>query len=317
MKVTIFLDGRAGHEKQSQAIVHELGQLVDVEVTQVRLPSVTVVGRVVEFLRILLQSQKDDNGCPADTDLLIGTGSRTHLILLGYGKKIRKPVVTCMAPEPFLRPWFDLCCVPKHDGLRQAENIFLTDGPPVLWSPVVDRDPVKGLILVGGTDERSHIWDSQDVVANIQEIASHHLDIQWNVSTSPRTPDDTVELLRQVAAAQSNVAFFHFRDTPRGWVEEQYAESTYAWVTADSISMVYEAVTAGCKVGILPVQWHDSENKFQKSIDFLVERGLITMFDPACKTLLEDCDGGNFNEARRCAVEILGRFFPETTEASA
>jgi len=309
MNITVLLEGRAGHEKQSLAIVRELQLLTEVDVQQVMLPATSIMGRCAEFFRILFSGGNARARSGQNTDLFLGTGSRTHLTLIGYGKKYRKPIVTCMAPDPFLRRWFDLCCVPRHDGLAPGKNIFFTDGPPVLAGPELDRDPLKGLILVGGIDDRSHQWQDEDIVEKIEKIVSGNKGINWSVSSSPRTPQATVDMLQQRAKSLDNLKVFPFKETHRGWVEEQYAQSTYAWVTADSISMVYEAVTAGCRVGVLPVKWNNPNNKFQRSLDYLQEHTLIVMYSGEGGNILEDSNAGNFNEARRCAKEILKRFF--------
>ena len=311
MNITVLLEGRAGHEKQSLAIVRELQQLTEVSVQEISLPAIGIAGRLMECLSIMFGGGHVHDRATASVDLFLGTGSRTHLALLGYKKKYKKPIVTCMAPEPFIRRWFDLCCVPRHDSLVPGENIFFTDGPPVLAGPELKRDPSKGLILVGGIDERSHVWHDNEIVHKIEEIISSRQDVCWSVSSSPRTPSQTVDLLKKSEKVLSNMKVFPFQETVRGWVEEQYAQSTYAWVTADSISMVYEAITAGCRVGVVPVKWLNARNKFQRSLDYLQQCRFIVMYSDKDVNNLDNVDAGNFNEARRCAIEILNRFFPE------
>lgn len=310
MKVTVVLDGRPGHEKQSLAIVRALQELVTAEVRQIHLDRPKLLRRLGDLSRLFFSA---DGGCAYaldDTDLLLGTGSGSHVSVLACKKKYSIPAVTCMAPEPYLRRRFDLCCVPRHDGLREQGNIFLTDGPPVIPAPELARDPLSGLILIGGVDEKSHTWNSVEVFEFVQEIARKQVGIHWQVSSSPRTPADCVELMLDAEKRLTNISFFHFRDTPRGWLEEQYARATYVWVTADSISMIYEALTSGCKVGTMPVAWKKNNNKFQKSIDFLVAKGLVMPFSAAGLKNIASCNPGDFNEARRCACEILDRFFP-------
>jgi hypothetical protein len=150
----------------------------------------------------------------------------------------------------------------------------------------------------------------------VLEIAKKEAGVHWKVSSSPRTPADCVELMLAAEQKLANLSFFNFRDTPRGWLEEQYAQATYVWVTADSISMIYEAITSGCKVGTLPVVWKRENNKFQKSIDFLTAKGLVLPFSEAGLQQIVSCNPGNFNEARRCAREIVDRFFPATPHSS-
>lgn len=310
MKVTVVLDGRAGHEKQSQAIVRALQELALVEVRYLPLDRPNFMKRLWALSRLFFSADGGCDHCLDDSDLILGTGSRSHVPVLACKKKYSIPAVTCMAPEPYLRGRFDLCCVPRHDGLREGDNIFLTDGPPVIPAPELVRDPRSGLILIGGVDEKSHTWNSSEVLQFVQQIAREQADIHWKVSSSPRTPVDCLELMLEAEQRLANISFFPFRDTPRGWLEEQYAQATYVWVTADSISMIYEALTSGCKVGTLPVAWKKEKNKFQKSIDFLVAKGLVIPFSATGLQRIESCKPGNFNEARRCAREILDRFFP-------
>jgi hypothetical protein len=115
-----------------------------------------------------------------------------------------------------------------------------------------------------------------------------------------------------MAAAMGQVSFFRSADTPAGWVEEQYALNRTVWVTADSISMVYEALTAGCSVGVLQVEWLRQDNKFNKSLQFLTEKEMIVDFDAwqegASMPTLKD---KQLNESLRCAREILRRWWPD------
>ncbi len=76
----------------------------------------------------------------------------------------------------------------------------------------------------------------------------------------------------------TNVVLRRFADTGPGWIEERYAECLKVWVTADSMSMVYEALSAGCRVGLLPVRWKAEKNKFRRSAEYLIENGLAVPF---------------------------------------
>jgi uncharacterized protein len=238
----------------------------------------------------------------------LGTGTQTHLDILAAKKKYGIPAVCCMAPDIFFRNRFDLCFVPRHDGLPERNNIFFTDGPPVTTGFNPDKSDDKGLIVIGGPNAYSKGWETNKICAYVQSIAEKKQAIEWTVSTSPRTPDDTSDRLKKVAEQNSNVHFFHFRDTPPGWVEGKYAESDITWVSVDSMSMIYEALTAGCKVGLLPLEWKRPDNKFKRSMDELTERGLAVDFTHWQKGQVNWREGLRFNEARRCAEEIVRRW---------
>ncbi len=310
MKITVFLEGSPGHEKQSLAVVKALQSLVDVDVERIQLPKVHVVRRIIDICRLFLLP---DGGCSHTldgTDLVIGTGSRTHAALLSCKKKYKIPAVTCMTPELYLRRMFDLLLVPKHDDVGVgAGNVFLTDGPPVLSDNQLPREMHTGLILLGGVDQRSHDWRTSEVISYISTIIERCKDMHWTISSSPRTPEDTVHELVEIEKKYPQATFFHYKDTPKGWVEEQYSKAHIAWVTADSMSMIYEAITAGCRVGVLPVKWKKNENKFLRSLQNLYEQGYaapLDMSEEKCMITLEPVD---FDEAQRCAREVLSRFF--------
>ena len=83
-------------------------------------------------------------------------------------------------------------------------------------------------------------------------------------------------------------------------------------MTADSISMVYEALTAGCSVGILPVEWLQRDNKFQQSLDILHEKKMIVYFDEwQTNARMTIPSAEPLKEATRCASEILRRWWPD------
>lgn len=306
MKATVFLEGSPGHEKQSLAIIEALQNIVDLNVEKINVEKKTTLRRAIEAYRYFLLA---DGGCEytiSDSDFIIGTGSRTHIPMLSCKKKYNVPVVTCMTPDILIRKNFDLCFVPRHDGLEENGNIVLTDGPPVYKPASGNRNEKSGLILIGGIDHSNHEWSDAEIAGYIIDIVEENLDICWVVSSSPRTPQTTVDMMLKLECRSSNVKFYNYRDTPSGWVEEQYASAKYVWVTADSVSMVYEAITAGCKVGILPVVWKRKNNKFQKSLSNLYSRNLAAPYGKGVHTDFIKVKG-SFNEANRCAREILSR----------
>ncbi len=312
MKVTVFLDGRPGHEKQSLAIIMALKEFVEVEVNQITLNPKSALQRIIDSFLLII---RPDGGCEfelLDTDLVIGSGTATHAPLLASKKRYAIPAVTCMGPNPIFRRKFDLCCVPRHDRIGEEKNIFFTDGPPVLPVPQLPRQSNGGLILIGGEDRRSHYWSNAEISSYVESVVKEQPDIDWRVSSSPRTPAACVALMRQLEKEMANVTFFNFKDTPRGWVEEQYAWASTVWVTADSMSMIYESLTAGCNVGIFPVKWKTDNNKFQASIDYLLGKELIISYQENA-TNRPPHHLGTFNEAKRCAIEILQRFFERQT----
>ncbi|MFH7320451.1 mitochondrial fission ELM1 family protein [Desulfurivibrio sp. D14AmB] len=306
LTITAYFDGRPGHEKQTKALIRALGRLTPVNTTEVRL-----TGAPPADHHRPPRGAGDGKGAAAD--LLIGSGRRTHLPLLlaKLRSRGRSRAICCMNPNILLRGLFDLCLVPAHDGVRAGANIFPTDGPPCLTTDQGRHETNHSLLLIGGLDPKSHFWDQTQVLHQAQTLLDQRPDQHWTISSSPRTPPATVAELAELAATRERVQFWPAPATPPGWIEEQYDRHREVWVTADSISMVYEALSAGCRVGIMPVKWRRQQNKFQRGLDLLRQRGQIIYlaerlagkkFPPAVAPLVE---------AERCAKEILGRWWPE------
>ena len=305
LKVAVFLDGTPGHEKQTKGIVHALGRLIPLDVTELKIERQSPLRDVWLWVRYLFSLDSFDAGGHGKYDVLIGTGSHTHISLLSCKKNSSALAFTCMAPLWFVRNRFDLCFVPQHDGIKPGKHVFLTTGPPNSAEAGKAHDQNKGLILLGGVDIKSHYWNSEEIAGYVQELVSKETDKEWIISSSPRTPKETVSLIENLALQFYNVTFFKYEDTSPGWVEEQYGKNNTVWVTADSMSMIYEALSAGCTVGILPVVWKNRNNKFKRSEDFLLDHGLVASFaawrqgNPGWKVKQP------LNEAGRCAAEIV------------
>jgi mitochondrial fission protein ELM1 len=319
LSIVAYFDGRLGHEKQTRAILQALAEITATSVVHKKVlisPSVYLKNWAAYFFSYILPSRVEDK--PNSVDLIMGAGTHTHIPMLldknsrnGRSGKQQVRVVTCMTPDVLLRKKFDLCCIPMHDEPAADENVFVTLGPPttVKYEGRQQRD--RGLILVGGLDAKSHVWKSDEVVAQIQVIITRNPSLHWTISSSPRTPEKTCQDLEKQTASMRQLTFYRSQNTPAGWVEEQYAISGTVWVTADSISMVYEALNAGCSVGVLPVEWLQQENKFQKSLAILLEKKMIVEFcDWQTGAKMPVPTAEQFNEALRCAREILQRWWP-------
>ena len=312
LQVVVISDGRPGHEKQSRAILEELLSLTEVKSIYLAAPELTWKACLRYAMVLTAGIGASSNIPPAGpADLVLGAGTRTHLPMLAYKRQCSARLVVCMSPERWLRPWFDLCLVPRHDQLAERSNLFATFGPPCLQATPGNRDPQKGLILVGGRDPKSHYWDGQKLMEQIKTLVAGDANLKWVISSSPRTPLETEALLDQFAQGTPATRFISSQATPRGWIEAAYAKSAHVWVTADSVSMVYEALTAGCRVGILPVCWKKTPNKFQYGIDDLKAQGWIVDFDQWQRGRMLQAPVEPLNEARRCATEVLKRWWPE------
>lgn len=308
LKIAAFTDGRPGHVKQTQGVLRALGHLATVDVNSFEVTYNSFFKDLFLLLALFLPGVKY---CPFDlrgVDLIIGTGRRTHIYMLLCKKKYHVPVVTCMSPSFLFRKKFNLCFTPQHDNIRISENIFPTVGPPNCSVAGFEHKPEAGLILIGGTDSNSHVWSDEDICNFIEELVTTETDINWTISSSPRTPESCTQLIARLAKTYSNCNLFRFEDTERGWIEKEYAANKYVWVTADSMSMVYEALSAGCNVGLIPIVWKSEQSKFSRSEKLLIENDVVMSYSKWRQGQAIWKSVAPLNESQRCAKEIVKRW---------
>jgi hypothetical protein len=311
LRIVTLLDSRPGHEKQTMGIIQALQARIPVQLSQVNVSGFSFFDKLMQTCRLYLPGGGLSHPQVGKADLLIGTGSRTHLPMLLYKKHYAIPAITCMMPPMHLQKRFDLCFVPEHDGKSEEGNVMLTVGAPNCSQNKQKHQKECGLILLGGVDPKSHHWDSSQVVKMVEKIVKRDSQKLWTISSSPRTPQNTVTMIKQLAGQCDNIHFFEYTETPRGWIEKQYDKNSTVWVTADSISMIYEAITAGCSVGVLPMQWLRKNSKFKRNEDILLEKRLVTTFTSWEQGKTFQNKNRELNEAQRCADRILQNWWPE------
>jgi mitochondrial fission protein ELM1 len=105
----------------------------------------------------------------------------------------------------------------------------------------------------------------------------------WELTDSRRTP---VRFLDQVREKLPRVTAIFHTETPPGWVPEKLRQANGVWVTEDSASMIYEAITSGAKVGLLPVPRVLKDSGFgahgipREYVDRERTRRLVTQAEP-------------------------------------
>ena len=293
-----FSDGKAGHDNQTRGLAEALARLRPVEThTLDPLPPAAalkgwLLGRIPSW-----------NGLPAP-DLLLGAGHRTHLSLLAARRSRGGKVVVLMRPSLPLG-LFDLCLIPEHDAPPSRPNVLITRGALNRIQPSATLDPQQGLFLIGGPSEHFG-WDDAALRQSIMALVAADPAIHWILTTSRRTPPSFLEGGPSLADARLTVV--PVTATDPDWLPAQLARAGQAWVTADSVSMVYEALTAGAAVGILDVP-RKRASRISRGLDRLAADGWVTSFAEWRQHPSLHRPPGAFNEAERCARWIVERWF--------
>ncbi len=291
--VWAFTDGKAGHENQTRGLVQALMQTVAVDVHWIEPLRGVALG-----LAALRGDFPAGDGLP-DPDLLIGAGHATHLSLLLARRARGGRGVVLMKPS-LPRGWFDLCVIPEHDQVAPAANVLITRGALTAVTPGRGGDPTAGLLLIGGPSRHYH-WSDSALAAQVAAIVQREVATQWILTTSRRTPAPTLALLRDIQA--SNFVIVPFERTDRHWLPAQLARVATVWVSEDSVSMVYEALTAGVATGLLAVP-HRTASRIGRAMDNLVRDKLVADFSAWRGGAPLVPGATTFNEAARVASWI-------------
>lgn len=292
-------DGKRGHENQSQGLIQALGQLRPIECIEV-----DVRKNGSTWLDYFFGRRANFSGLPKP-DLILGTGSQTHATILAAGRATGAPTIVLMAPPRWISSFFDLCIIPEHDD-RDGSNIVTTKGVLNLIRPNQQKSSSRGLFLIGGASKH-HGWDCQKIMSQMSRIIERSPEIQWTATTSRRSPKETCAEISAIKTDNINVV--PVEQTDGSWLPKQLSQSSYVWVTEDSVSMIYEALSSGAKVGVLEVPRKVRSSRVIRGIDLLLERHEVMPYQ------LEQCDLADFdppaalNEAERVAQIIHEKFF--------
>jgi mitochondrial fission protein ELM1 len=237
-------------------------------------------------------------------DLILGAGHRTHFSMLAARRARGGRVVVLMKPSLPLS-WFDLCLIPEHDDPPARANVLVTKGALNRIRPSTAQDPWRGLFLIGGPSLHFD-WNSAELQRQITAILEATPHIQWTLTTSRRTPTDFLQKLAELA--NSNLTIKPYTETDPIWLPGQLGKAAWVWVTADSVSMIYEALTAGAAVGILNVPKRIS-SRVSRGLESLIHEGLVMPFEQWQDSRELHAPAQSFNEAARCAQEIQQRWF--------
>ncbi len=282
-----FTDGRPGHDRQTLGLVTALQEQGDFTVHELPVRS------GARAFRWWLGCHYPPGKALPAPDLLLGAGHATHPHLLAARRCRGGRIVLCMKPSLPLA-WFDLCLIPRHDAPPAVGNALVTEGVLNNLRPGENQAAGSGLIVLGGPSRHCR-WDNATMLAQVRQLIAARPLQHWRLTTSPRTPP---QLRAQLEAGPWE--FVPFDTCAAGWLPQQLAEAGEVWISEDSVSMIYEALTAGARVGLLSVP-RGGSNRVTREIDSLVTNrrvGRPGEWQPA------PVADRPLNEAARCAEWI-------------
>lgn len=267
MHIVYVSDGKAGHRSQAlglfQAMQRQQANATFEEVSIHDLPIISLIKALFSSKNTLFEQAPD---------FIFGVGSHTHFRVWLLGK-IFKKVKTIILMKPNLPiAWFDYAVIPEHDGIPANSRVIVTRGA---LNPIRNENrhqKARILIALGGSSKR-HQWNQEKVLLSVQQIVEHNPNSEIILTTSRRTPAEFIDILRQQSFAQY-LQICPVEQTPQGWIFEEMQKAEAVWVTEDSVSMIYEALTAGCRVGVIAMD-RLKQDRITNSVDVLLEKKFI------------------------------------------
>lgn len=267
MHIVYVSDGKAGHRSQAlglfQAMKRQQANATFEEVSIHDLPIISLIKALFSSKNTLFEQAPD---------FIFGVGSHTHFRVWLLGKIFKKAKTVILMKPNLPIAWFDYAVIPEHDGIPANSRVIVTRGA---LNPIRNENrhqKARILIALGGSSKR-HQWNQEKVLLSVQQIVEHNPNSEIILTTSRRTPAKFIDILRQQSFAQY-LQICPVEQTPQGWIFEEMQKAEAVWVTEDSVSMIYEALTAGCRVGVIAMD-RLKQDRITNSVDMLLEKKFI------------------------------------------
>jgi mitochondrial fission protein ELM1 len=291
--IWVLDDGKPGHRNQSLGLAEAMGRIRDVSIHLLSLPH-----NVGIFSRI--KKACEEAGKLSKPDFVIAAGHKTHLALLYLARKTGARSVVLMKPSMPCR-WFDHCLIPEHDfqeGVKTPRNVILTKGAlnRVTYDPGAKDG--SGLILIGGKSSEFG-FDGESLRKAIDDIVGTSENVKWSLTDSRRTLAGFLQSLKGIP-----ISTHAHHTTDSDWLPEKLRRASVVWVTEDSVSMIYEALSSGAQVGLLPMPRIKNAGRVARGVEALVEEGQLCRYELWQEK--EELPAGEdaLAEAERCAHVI-------------
>ena len=239
-----FIDGKQGHDKQSLALVKNIKNL-----TRCKVFDIEVKNQGNPFLGLLFKKYYSNKNFPKP-DIAIGAGHKTHFHLLATKRCFGTKILVIMKPS-LPKNLFDLCVIPKHDGVKSNSNVIVTESSLVNINHKKRKKANFGLFLIGGPS-RHYYWDTKVVLEQIKKISKKFRSSQFFLTTSRRTPINFLDELNNQNL--KNIKGYEYLEIENDWLDKNINKANNIWVTSDSYSMIIEALSSGVMTDILELK---------------------------------------------------------------
>jgi mitochondrial fission protein ELM1 len=294
-KALIVSDGKKGHLNQSIALCKYLN--VSYDVAEVRFKHrfykslsylLDRAGVYTDFLfePTIRHPDSGSESCMTDSgsqklyDFVLCAGSGTYYAAKTFAKKLGAKSISMMLPKGY-RYDFDLIFAQSHDHPPHRKNIVQIPANFSYVQPqgLYKAKQKKAIGIVIGGDNKVFRFSVKTLRKQLDAIKALHPEHEIAITTSPRTSNEIEKLIEGFGFDYEVI----FSKNPINPIPDFLAQCETVFITADSTSMISEAISYGeANVVVLPLK-SEKENKFTRFIKSLEREGYLHIFDGTIK----------------------------------
>jgi hypothetical protein len=277
-KYLILSDGKPGHVNQSIAMALHLGRSFEIVGVHFRNRPFKLLSFLLDRVGVYIPSLLRWDPPEGDFCAVVSAGSETYYANKVLARRRGVPSVAIMLPRGY-RLDFDLIIAQEHDNPPVKKNILSL---PVNLSRVEPQGvfrPRAGeryVALVVGGPNPVFGFDRDRFRQALDAVFACFPGFRIVVTTSRRTPADIEEEIDRHPFEEKII----YSRNPVNPIPDFLASCEYVFLTADSTSMISEAVTFGrAKIEVIPLPTRKDPGKYHRMIGKLVELGCVHRFD--------------------------------------
>jgi mitochondrial fission protein ELM1 len=280
----IITEGMAGTENQCLGVAEALG--VNPRIIQIQLKAPW------RMLSPYLSWERDWSFTPAITtpwpELLLTSGRKAISASRFIKKQSQGKTFTVHIQDPRINPIkFDLVAVPHHDPTR-GQNVIVTDAAPnrltiqkleaakVQFPKLQNLPSPRIAVLIGGTSKAYTMTKkvTEDLIQQLLFLQERY-QASLMITASRRTGEENRSLLQQAFNTKEHIYFWDGQgDNPYlGFL----AHADYILVTADSVSMISDALTTGKPTYLIPLE--GGARRLQNFHNHIIRKGYARFFE--------------------------------------
>ena len=281
-RLLILSDTKPGHVNQSIAYARHLGMAYDLVEVTFKYRFFKGLSYLADRLGIYTDWLFDAQLPTFEYAAVVSAGSGTYYANRAVSAQLGCKKIAIMLPKGY-RYDFDLIVAQQHDAPPDLDNLVAL---PIKLTYVEAKGLVQAdaahryiSIVIGGDSKRA-VLDENMLRKQVEQIRAQFPAHDFWLTTSRRTSEVVENMLRTFEWSRA----VYYSQEPINPIPDFLKHSDYVFITADSSSMISEAVSTGAAcIEVLPLSGElHTQDKFSRLLMELTEEQCVHVFDGLC-----------------------------------